>query len=156
MSTDEFCMLQGVFEATKYWVGHVFLRMLRIPHLLLQSVENISTGIQNFLICIEMLLSSIAFSFAFPATDYVALDDLNRPMKTNVFRSFIHIANPCDILNEVPFISPVVQLTVDTVGKAADLFKKSSVAECHVVDDEAVLLRPDGRASGSSTEEDNL
>jgi len=121
----------------------------------LQSVENISTGIQNFLICIEMLMSSIAFYYAFPASDYVALDDLNRPMKTNVFRSFVHVANPCDILEEVPFVSPVVQLTVDTVGKAANLFKKSSVAEGHV-DDEAVLLRPDGRASGSSTEEDNL
>ena len=51
-------------------------------------------------------------------------------------------------------MSPVLKLTVDTVGKASNLFKKP-VSE-GPVDDEAVLLRPDGRAAGSSTDEDNL
>jgi len=104
-----------------------------------------------------MLISSVAFCFAFPASDYTALDDLNQPMTTNVFRSFVHIVNPCDILEEVPFVSPVVQLTVVTVGKAAILFRKSSASDREFkLDDEAVLLRPDGRASDSSTEDDNL
>jgi hypothetical protein len=127
----------------------------RATHVALQSVENISTGIQNFLICFEMLASSLAFCYAFPASDYVVLDDSDRPMSTNVFRSFVHIANPCDILEEVPFVSPVVKLTVETVGKASSLFKKPIVSGGSV-DDEAVLLRADGRAAGSSTDEENL
>jgi hypothetical protein len=48
-----------------------------------------------------------------------------------------------------------VKLTVETVGKASSLFKKQIQEESHL-DDEAVLLRPDGRATGSSTDEDNL
>ena len=48
-----------------------------------------------------------------------------------------------------------MKLTVDTVGKASNLFKKPVFSE-GPVDDEAVLLRPDGRAAGSSTDEDNL
>jgi hypothetical protein len=102
-----------------------------------------------------MLASSFAFCYAFPASDYVVLDDLDQPMSTNVFRSFVHIANPCDILEEVPFVSPVVKLTVETVGKASSLFKKPSISGGSV-DDEAVLLRADGRAAGSSTDEENL
>lgn len=34
------------------------------------SVENVSTGIQNLLICFEMLLAALAHRIAFPATEY--------------------------------------------------------------------------------------
>ena len=103
-----------------------------------------------------MLVSSFAFYFAFPASDYIVLDDSDRPMQTNVFRSFVHVANPCDILNEVPCVSPVVRLTVNTVEKATNLLFKPKASKVPNPYDEAVLLRPDGRASGSSTEEDGL
>jgi hypothetical protein len=91
--------------------SHTTHRTSHIAHLtflssLFQSVENISTGIQNFLICVEMLVSSIAFRYAFPASDYLVLNDSQQPMSTNVFRSFVHIANPCDILDEVR-VAPV-------------------------------------------------
>jgi hypothetical protein len=102
-----------------------------------------------------MLLSSFAFYFAFPASDYVVLDDSNRPMSTSVLRSFVHIANPYDILVEVPFVSPAVKLTVDTIEMAANLFKKPTIYQRHA-DDEAVLLSSDGRAAGNSTDEENL
>jgi hypothetical protein len=102
-----------------------------------------------------MLFSSFAFYFTFPASDYAVLDDSNRPMFTDVFRSFVHIANPCDILEEIPFVSPVVRLTVDTVEKATNLFKKSTIYQSHA-DDEALLLSADGRASSNSADEENL
>jgi hypothetical protein len=101
-----------------------------------------------------MLISSVAFYYAFPASDYIVLDDALHPMCTSILRSFVHVANPCDILDEVPFVSPVLRLTADTVGKAASLFK-SPVQTKRDGDDEAILLGPNGRAAGSSTEEEN-
>lgn len=64
-------------------------------------MENVATGLQDFLICIEMFIASVAHHFVFPYTDFVSAET----ERGSFLSSFIDSTIPLDIYREMKFIN---------------------------------------------------
>jgi len=61
--------------------------------------EDFSDGLQNFLLCTEMLIAAGINYKAFPYQEY--LSPKGQDIRTNVFHSFLEVANPIDMIRDI-------------------------------------------------------
>ncbi|CAH0520950.1 unnamed protein product [Peronospora belbahrii] len=104
-----------------FWQSVVlaFLSRFQIIHELGSwSVENVTTGIQNLLICFEMFFVALAHHYAFPYKPYV---HGNPALRTNILADHLAFEDAMRDFNEV---MPVVLPTPFTPGAATLKTKK--------------------------------
>jgi hypothetical protein len=84
-----------------WWQGvgiAILVSMGLIPQVESYSADNVGKGIQEFIVCIEMLGFAIAHVFAFPPKEF---HDPERHAQGPVFHSLLAITNPLDIVRDV-------------------------------------------------------
>ena len=74
--------------------------------------KNVTTGIQNFLICVEMWVASVAHQRAFPVTDWSSPppsdDDTKRELTTSLLSDHLAFHDAVRDFNEVmPIVFPI-------------------------------------------------
>lgn len=100
----KFLCIKGVVFFT-FWqsVLIAILEQMGIVHDTVSfSSESVAAGLQDFIICIEMFIASIAFRIAFPVSDFPdESEKLGRPGNRPVLHSLLNAANVTDVVKEV-------------------------------------------------------
>ena len=104
----KFLCVKLVVFAT-YWQSVVLSLLVllgRFPSTPSSSSSSLSSGLQNFLICIEMCFASCGHMYAFPSREFWSVDggdDVSRD--GNVIDKVIDVMTPADVFSEVKELS---------------------------------------------------
>jgi len=93
---SKFLCIKGVVFFS-WWQGliiHVMVHQGWIDDTAFKRKEHIAKGIQDTLVCVEMLVASLAFYACFPATDYTSLAYKN-PKRATSYANFADDSEEC-------------------------------------------------------------